>query len=55
MSTPTTYTVTEARKQWSWILLRASIAKERIQLTRHGKVVAVVVPAVDVETLEKHQ
>lgn len=49
----TSYTVTEARKEWSQIMLRAQLAKERITITKHGKVVAVVVPLKDLKVLEK--
>ena len=46
-------TAKEARTNFADILNRASYGKERVALTRRGTTVAYVVPAEDVELLEK--
>ena len=42
----------EARRNFAEIINRAAYGKERIALKRRGKVVAYVVPAEDVRTIE---
>lgn len=44
--------VTEAREEMAAIIRRAEISSERVMLTRHGRRVAAVVSADDLELLE---
>ena len=44
--------VTEAREEMAAIIRRAEVASERVMLTRHGRRVAAVVSAEDLELLE---
>ena len=49
----TEYTTAEARNQFSEVINKAAYGKERVRLSRRGKVIAVVVPVEDIEVLEK--
>lgn len=48
----TKISTTEARKHWSDIISRVQYGKEHIQLTTHGRVVAVLVPVEDINARE---
>ena len=46
------YSTVEGRAQYSDVINYAAYGKERVALTRRGKIIAYVVPAEDVEVLE---
>ena len=49
----TTLTASVARQSFPELLNRAAYGGERIAIARHGKVLAVIVPAEDLELLER--
>ncbi len=49
----TTLTATDARRLLPDMLNRAAYAKERIAIQRHGKVLAAIVSAEDLELLQR--
>jgi len=49
----TTLTATQARRQLPEMLNRAAYGGERIAIKRRGKVLAAVVPAADLELLQR--
>lgn len=48
-------TVAEVRENFADVLNRVAYAGDRIGVTRHGKVVAVMVPVEDLEALEAYE
>ena len=49
----TNVTAAQARSQFGELMNRAVYGKERILLTRRGKVLAAIVPAEDIDILEE--
>lgn len=52
MAKTTRMSVSEARAQFADLLNRVAYRKERILIERHGKPLAALVPAADMEDLE---
>lgn len=53
MSNPKKYTIANTRSHLTDILNQAAYGKERIEIMRRNKTIAYIVPAEDVELLEK--